>query len=520
MPSIRTSRKVLSKAAFTFWLLHVVNVSCMLAQLAIDFRYDNIISATIIFCSTGFLLTYIRATDACQTRAISSFMLLGYCVTTQFGATLGQSLSWAPVAAGLRIPVQTFGHLAGLQLVAILAHCTFRYVKPVHSIADSIAKRVLSPMGLFIIPSPSNLWLLGVIGFLAQTAGASATGNVLGKAVDGIRFLAWCPFLIPVYHNRLGPDYCDIRKHLPAIAGFLALSVILGLALNMRGTMVVGVTMAALVFLLLIIQDESPLKKGTYLKLIIGAGVMSVGVLILGDVARAMAVARGLRGQVTPIEMLSKTVELIVDRSKQDSGDNYINIDAVLGLYDEQYLTSPALARFVETKFHDNTLFYGSLLTENSLEDLLETTKDQFITVFPEPLLKALDIKTKKDDLFFSMGDYMSNLAYGLGMGGFKTGSALGQGISLFGFFFYPIYFLIVIMFMILNESQQRVEKSGLMNICPTIMLAAFPLFMRGLTTESLANVLNVFRVIPQMLIVFSLMYWLSRRVFKPYMPR
>jgi hypothetical protein len=516
----RSKSRAMSRAAFTFSLLQSLNIVCIFAQLIIDFRYENIISATIIFFSTGFLLTYLRATDACQVRLISSFMLLGFCVTTQFGAMLGQTMTWDPVAAGLRMPVQTFGHLAGLQLVAILAHCTFRYVKPIHGISDSIANRLLSPMGVFVIPSPGNLWFLGVIGFLAQTAGASATGNVLGKALDGLRGLAWCPFLIPVFYNRIGSDYCNAKKHFPAIAAFFGLTVILGLALNMRGLMVVGATTAGLVFLMLALQDETPLLPRSYFRFATGVCVLGAAIFILGDVAKAMAISRGLRGQATRTEMLTATVELIFDRSKMNAIESEVNMDPIVGLYDERYLASPALARFVETKFHDNSFFYGSLITAENLGDLLETTRDQFVTILPEPVLEGLDIKIKKDDVFFSMGDYMSNLAYGLPMGGFKTGSALGQGISLFGYFFYPIYFFVAMILMVLNESQQRVDVNGKIRISPTIMLAAFPIFLRGLTSESFATVVNALRVIPQGLIIFALMYWLSQRFFKPYKPR
>lgn len=513
-------RQPQSKAAFTFQMLQGLNAICMLAQLVIDFRYDNIISATIIFFSTGLLLIYIQATDACKTRLISSFMLLGFCVTTQFGASLGQTMTWSPVAAGLRIPTQTFGHLAGLQLIAIMAHLAFRHFNAINGVADSIANRVLTPMGIFITPSPGNLWLLGIIGFVAQTVGASATGNVLGKAVDGLRFLAWSPFLIPIYHARFGETYCDRKKQFLAIALYFGMAMALGMALNFRGLMLFGATTAALVFLLMLLQDESPVKPGIFLKLIAASAAISVLVIALGYLAKAMLIARGQRGQATPIEMLTLTVETLFDKNRINAMTAEANLDPILGLYDEQYLTSPILSRFIETKFHDNALFYGALLTDNNVENLLITTRDQFVTVLPDPLLKFLEIKIKKDDVFFSMGDYMSNLAYGLPIGGFKTGSALAQGISLFGFLFYPIYLIIVITLMILNESQRRVESTGLMNISPTIMLAALPIFSRGLTSESFATILNVFRVIPQNLIIFAIMYWVSRRFFKPYMPR
>jgi hypothetical protein len=510
----------LTRSAFTFRLLHVLNLLCMVAQLAIDFRYDNIISATIIFLSTGSLLFYLVQTKACETYIISSFMLLGLCVTSQFGALLVQSLTWTPVAEGLRIPVQTFSHLAGLQLVATMAHFTFRHVKGINNIASGLSKRVLTPMGVLAIPSPANLWLLGMIGFAAQLSGGSAVGNVMGKVIDGLRFMAWCPFLIPIYYVRLGPAYCDKKKQFTAVVGYLGMAIVLGLALNVRTIMLLGATTTALLFLMLAMQDKTPLKPGAYLKFMAGCCVFGLALVALGDVAKAMVIAREKRGLLSPVEVLTTTVEALFDRTKLDSMTKSANLDPILGLYDEQYLPSPVLSRFIDTKFHDNTLFYGSILTDANLESLGSTTFNQIMAVLPDPVLRAFGININKYEIQYSVGDYITNLSYGLPLGGYKTGSALGQGISLFGFLFYPLYFVIALILFTLNEAQRRIEPDGSLNICPVILISAFYLFLTGLTAESLATLSNILRIIPQNIIVFAAMYWLARRVSRPYTQR
>jgi hypothetical protein len=191
-----------------------------------------------------------------------------------------------------------------------------------------------------------------------------------------------------------------------------------------------------------------------------------------------------------------------------------------LGLYDEQYLPSPVLSRFIDTKFHDNTLFYGSILTDANLESLGSTTFNQIMAVLPDPVLRAFGININKYEIQYSVGDYITNLSYGLPLGGYKTGSALGQGISLFGFLFYPLYFVIALILFTLNEAQRRIEPDGSLNICPVILISAFYLFLTGLTAESLATLSNILRIIPQNIIVFAAMYWLARRVSRPYTQR
>ena len=58
----------------------------------------------------------------------------------------------------------------------------------------------------------------------------------------------------------------------------------------------------------------------------------------------------------------------------------------------------------------------------------------------PTPVLNKLGIAVSKDDLAYSMGDYLAYLSRGLPLGGHVIGSMLAQGIVLFGPLFPFVY--------------------------------------------------------------------------------
>jgi hypothetical protein len=510
----------LTNSALAFLALQAINAICMFLQLLIKFDYDNIISSTVVAISTATLLLYLRSTRACEERATSSFALLGYCITTQFGALAGQTLAWTAITANLRQPVETFSILATLQLVAILAQITFRHFKGIHGISNSIAQRMWSPLGAFTFPSPKNLWILGAAGFLAQASSASETGNVIGKALDGFRFLAWAPFLIPVYYFQFGKDYCNQKKQFAAVSIYLMFAITLGMALNFRSVMFYGITTGALIFAMFVLKDTTQVARDITSKLLITGTTLGIFIFIMGDLATAMVLTRSQRGQATPMEMISNSLELFTQKEKlaayRDSGE----IANQVAMYDEKYMASPVVARFVETKFHDTCFYFGKALTDSSLASFTDTSLKQILTNLPEPVLRLFKINIQKDAIFFSSGDNLLYLTTGDPIGGFKTGSSLAQGIAIFENSFYAIYFFIVLILVVLFESLQLERRGAHPIIATTAMLMVFTLFAKGFVSESLANMFGNLRTVPQMVIFYAIAFRASQMVAKPYTPK
>ncbi|WP_210497633.1 hypothetical protein, partial [Microvirga antarctica] len=90
--------------------------------------------------------------------------------------------------------------------------------------------------------------------------------------------------------------------------------------------------------------------------------------------------------------------------------------------YDERYLSNPLFGRLTETKFHDNMLYFGSLFGDDDRERLITNQIDKMVAIVPQNFLDFLGIKLKKDDYFYSNGDFYASLNHGGALGGYATG--------------------------------------------------------------------------------------------------
>jgi hypothetical protein len=181
--------------------------------------------------------------------------------------------------------------------------------------------------------------------------------------------------------------------------------------------------------------------------------------------------------------------------------------------YDETYFASPLIARLVETKFHDNALYFASRLNPQDEEKMLDITGDFFWATLPDPLLKSMSIDVEKKNLRFSMGDYISHLAGGGDLGGFKTGSGFAQGIAVFGFFFPLIYLLICpVLFLAHDLLSYRAAANGAVLVSTLGMLGIWRLFQYGISAESLQYIfMAVVRGLPQNIVLFLVIFHTAR---------
>ena len=112
------SSSALTRSDAAFIALHAMSVVSFVLQVFLSHSYENVLSALIVLLSATLTFAYLRQTQAIREVPLSSFAVLGLCVTTQWGALVGQTLMWSPVAENLRIPLRTFAYLAGFQMVA------------------------------------------------------------------------------------------------------------------------------------------------------------------------------------------------------------------------------------------------------------------------------------------------------------------------------------------------------------------------------------------------------------------
>jgi hypothetical protein len=494
-------------------LLVILTALAFFAQLVIDLSTVNVATSIIILCSALTTLFYLRWTTALETHPLSTFAVFGFSFTTLIGAILVQSATWVSVSADLRQPITTFSWLAIFQIISIVAHMIYRTnMKSSNANQQGLLSRLFDSMAIYAVQPSSVLWIVGVFGLFC-----ALLSKVLPVA-NGFSFLAWAPFLIPIYYFQIGKDYCNFRTHFLFLVLHLSVIGLLGLFFNSRGTILSGV---ATLLLLLIISAMRSVKIVSSAVLFRLAVVSILGFAIsfpASDLSQAMVIVRAERGKVSPIKLIENTIEVFNDKAKLESKIESDRINSERLLYDEKYIKNSLLARLVTTKFHDNSIFFIEKISDRNIERVISKSVDLLFAALPQPLLDKLNVDIKKENMLFTVGDILSHYAIGAPLGGFKTGSIFAQGLLIFGSLFLLIYFVMsFILFFAIDIFSKR-TTDGVVIISAIGMLNIFPTFLFGVTADSIHVLfIGVVRGVIQSAVLYFIAISIARFITKVF---
>lgn len=499
-----------NKLDLFFGLMQALSLLCALCQLRIDPSVANLNCVALVVASSSLVIQYLWRSKAPIDYPISSLAILGMCVTTQYAALLAQTLSWTSFIALLRWPEVTFAVLAGVQVLAVGTHWVYRHVAVTNAIRDFMAQQVLAPVGALSIPPINTLWIMTAIGLVAMaTAGGTATGDVGGKAFQAFSFLAYMPFLILIYHRRLGEAYCDIRKQGPLLLAYLAILIVVAMARNGRQLMAIGPVQACLIFLVYFLQDPTPITRRTIRRLATLTVAVSIAIVLFADLAVAMVINRDKVAQLTRMEMVEETIRTLADRTRLRQYRQAAQDGAEFKRYDEAYLDNPVIARFSETKFHDNNIHFSTTTTDSDRRAIWQLTEDKVLAILPQPILDVLGLKVDKNELMYTFADFNRYLSEGPDgtLGGYATGSVWAHTIALFGLEWAPLVVCLTLLptYVILDGFSRR--GNGF-DIAPMAMCSTWVIFIYGLGGDSLVyNIGFYLRDFPQRLALYLLVY-------------
>jgi ABC-type multidrug transport system fused ATPase/permease subunit len=497
-----------------------LTVLAALLQLIIDASIENVASVCIVLASSLILLLYLGWTNALQTQPLSTFAIFGFCATTQLGALLAQAAVWTPLRASLYDAVHTFGTLAFYQAIAVVVHVAYRFFAAENPGARPGARPdgihlfrgVLRWAGLYRTPSSGALWFMGCVGLMSFFG---RTDGVLGKVASAFNFLTWCPFLIPFYLREVGESYCNARRNKFFLAMYMAAVAVLGIALNARQIMFVGVLTVGLLYFLAALRSKAPVTQRALFRLGALAALLLVVAIPISNFATSMAVARQWRDKVSPVEMIATTYQIYrrpaLIAAYRAEGDRIARFAA----YDEHYIMNPGVARFVSTKYHDNALHFAAALKTDDSKARLRDISIKFLwAAFPAPMLHALGVAVDKDALGYSMGDYLAYLSRGVPLGGRKIGSMFAQGIALMGPFFPFVYAVFCLAFFGVLDLLTIRSATGVAALSSFGMLGIWGYFSTGLSYEALHHAFDFFaRNLEQSLTIYLLVFALARWV-------
>ncbi len=493
-----------------FMSMTILTLGAFMLQILIDPSIHNFISVCVVTTSSLGMLLYLGLTPALTTHPLSSFALLGFCISTQLGALVVQSFTWNALTKSLYDPFYTFATLAFYQAIAMAVHATITFFSNGESSNKSVARSLLKWCGVYRIPTSATLWFMGGVGLVSFIF--SSRENALAKLSSAFNFLAWAPFLIPIYTREIGVQYCNVRRNTSLLITYAAGLALMAIGMNIRKYMFVGGATVFLLYALVALRSSAHLNKQWIIRIGVAAIVLSVLFVPLSDLTTAMAVVRQSRGKLPAAELVAKT--LYVWRSPRLIQAYRTDAKVALqgSVYDEFYFANPMIARFVETKFHDNSLHFARKITsDGDQRRLVSITQDMLWAVLPAPFLTVLGVAVHKDELNFSMGDYLVYLGAGLPLGGKKTGSMLAQGQVLMGPLFPFVYALICwVLFSLMDLLTVRTPGAGA-TVSALAMMNIWDYYLYGLTSDGLhAKFAFVVRDFAQWVVVYGVILGLA----------
>ncbi|MBB4200553.1 MFS family permease [Rhodoblastus sphagnicola] len=491
---------------------------CALVQSVISADLSNIISATIAAVAGAAAIWYSLRRVTFYRNPISSFMLLGLAFSTTFGALIIQTILWRAIDYNLDVPIQTFFTCAATTLVAIGAHRLYRATGLSGSIRDAFGRAVLKPLGALSVPSHAQLWMMGWIGlaaaFLAGNVQATQTieyGNVFGKAAQAFIPFAVTPFLIPLSKYLYGSNK-STRSDMVKLIGYFIILLFVAIARNSRGSFAAVVVIVVFSAFIMLLLGRMKLNRN---QMSIGVFVLVAGAFlapVFSDLATAMIIVRGGRNNSSTAELVSMTIDTFNDKH---AIENRRKLDAIIdGSYNEEYINSVFLARFVYTKYADLNLHHAAQLSDDEKVHVWNVFNDKMLATLPTPVISALHIDIDKRNLAYSGGDLYRLLSGQGEVGGFTTGSSIADGIVLFGPLFWPFTSIIFMAYYFLFDALAPSDKGSSPRISPVVIIQLPVLFSESLMADSVSvQLASVTRGYLQTVLLYSMLYYGTRLV-------
>jgi len=505
----------------------LVLIFCVIAQ-SLFFDTVNTLSAILIAFTSYLVILFVFRSNIFPKAMFASFVVLSFNISILSGPLIFQTILFTSVINNLQVPLVTF-FLSSLFQISILVALLIYVRTKLLTIASKKLNFYLKKLGVMLVPSKLQLWIMGIIGLsvtfyyatLSATGGVEY-GDVGNKFLFGLKFLTYAPFLILFRNQMSEKKYKLKRMDFILLSIYFTILLIGAIGLNSRGTFAEAILIIVVLTVLFILVKQIRIQEIKKRLIII---ILLMGFLqpILSDLAIAMVLARADRGKVSPTELLVKTIEIyqnkkqIEDRIKKDRVNKVI---LSTNNYNEYYIDNTFLSRFLNIKFFDNMFALDSTISGKNSKQILDITNKKILATFPTPILKIFDINIHKDDLSFSMGDYMLYLEAKTYLGGFKVGSTSAHIFAIFGWFSYIIVIIVFFILFTLIESLTT-KKDGVIMVSPILMLMILPLYYLA-SGDSFVNIISfMLRTLPQnifiYLMIFYIVYFITK-IFKRFL--
>ncbi|NTE04662.1 hypothetical protein G6M26_43280 [Agrobacterium tumefaciens] len=460
---------------------------------------DNIIAIANIAIVWLMVTEFIITDDMIRKYPLSLFIVIGFASTQFYFPLLFTSMEFKPVVYNLEKPQDVFFHASLVLMVLFIAHYIYRLLPLQRDRESSILKR----LGFFETPQNLQLWIMGLIGFLAniyvlvfnQSLATEISGDASGKAIQALFPFAYAPYFIP-FKSLFGGVGKVKKSTIYLLIAFTIMLFIVSIARNSRGVFMIGFTSIGFAYFLGLLIGIFRIPKVNY-KIVLLAifGIWFVNGP-LGNLGTAMLLVRSERSDLSKKELIEKTWMAMKDDraiAVRRLEDRQFESD-----WDERYLDNAFASRFATVKYSDASLVQAEKVGVNNPQ-MRSHTINYVWGALPDPVLRVIKPEIDKESLYAqSFGDYIYNLA-GAGnstFGGYRLGNMSGTGMAAFGYWYLVILGLVMIPVFLLFDKfiirgalkyrlHGKVEQNIIFSVCGLLALTSI---FQYLPTESVAG--------------------------------
>ncbi|MHB8387391.1 hypothetical protein [Metallibacterium sp.] len=504
-------------------------LAVVILQMAIAFDADNLAMSALLLAGNGLGYAYALRQDLLRRLPISSLMLLGYTFSYFTLPPLGQLLALQPVTHHLIHPVLDEGYaLLGL-LALIGGHVLYARSAPLRALRNALRKHVYVRTGFFREPRLAQLWLMGLLGIVAvilvRPYAEHAGGLSIGHAVlNGLRPFVYVPYvllLLPAWSARQR----IAKGQLAALLPYSAVLVVLSFIANSRAYLLMGFASLLILYAYLVAGGHLRLPRVRPRNFI---ALVLLVLLVVGPVtqlAMAMVVVRGLRAELTPLQLVEQTWRVYRAGGVAETYAQQMQPAALQQAgVGEVYFDNLFLNRLANLRFVDNAVVNARQMAGPQRDYFRGIEYGKVLALMPQPLIDGLDLPVDKAAVTKgSSGDFLLYAATGnrYVIGGFRQGSLLVDLEVTFGALWpFALMLLSALVFAFVDAwclvGTDRQTGTWWVRFNPLVIGMLFSLvfmFTSAATgTESLAGLLGIpMRGWLQIAVLYALAYWGSR---------
>ncbi|MCA0230613.1 MAG: hypothetical protein LCH91_09140 [Bacteroidetes bacterium] len=360
----------------------------------------------------------------------------------------------------------------------------------IFTIIKSYIRNLYQNLGAFTTLQFNNIIVICIITLLSQVISIifknSKDGSFILKFLDGINYFIFLPYIL------IAPSLVRVNNRRGLFLIYFSLIIlILGAVVNGRSFIFIGYANLLILYFFLSIYGKNSLKitKNNITKIISIITFLLIIIEPATKLAISMALARSIRDEATPIEILSETYYRYksidnVSEIIQTFEDLHFQEDT----WDEHYVNNPFFGRLCNLKYADNIFVINQSLTTEDKELTKKQEIAKTFSILPQPIISLLNIPVNKEEATSgSMGDFLFFLTGGINeIEGSRTGSLIGTLFIVFDWA-YPVFLgILTLGVYIIGDSYIIFKSSDKTPIFSPIAFLSFYPFLFFFTSSAL----------------------------------